>query len=481
MAEDFRLSEYVKSPGPFLATVVNHLDQTFMGTLEVQVLRVLPNSPEQRSGTVPVKYCSPFMGSTSIKFEGNTSSNFDDVQKSYGMWMIPPDIGATVMVIFIDGNINQGYWFGCVPDKYQNFMIPGLAASQFSAITPEQERYYGTKYLPVAEYHKKSRKGEIPTPDTFTKPVHPFADRLLQQGLLLDTVRGVTNSSARREAPSAVFGISTPGPIDLNSPAKQIGFDTKIQTPVSRLGGTTFVMDDGDKDGLNEHVRIRTRTGHQILLHNSSDLIYIGNAKGTAWIELTANGKIDIFAEDSVSIHTGGDFNFRAERDVNIEAVRDVNISSGGDTNLNSFAALYAKVGTEGRIEIGSNFNLSAGAEFRVSSVGDLSLLTTAEMKQQANGQFNIGAVDNVLVVGRQVLINTESATSPTSAESPTPLSTFTLPNRRVDAGWSDGKFYKASSLTSIMKRVPTHEPWDHHENINPTQFSFENTDRTKS
>ena len=27
------------------------------------------------------------------------------------------------------------------------------------------------------------------------------------------------------------------------------------------------------------------------------------------------------------------------------------------------------------------------------------------------------------------------------------------------------------------MQRVPTHEPWDHHENINPTQFSPSNTD----
>ena len=97
----------------------------------------------------------------------------------------------------------------------------------------------------------------------------------------------------------------------------------------SRLGGPSFVMDDGDDKFLrkghpkdtameyanieaqeeggdvtrlhNELVRLRTRTGHQILLHNTEDLIYIANARGTSWIEMTSNGKIDIYGADSIS------------------------------------------------------------------------------------------------------------------------------------------------------------------------------------
>ncbi|MFM6199336.1 MAG: hypothetical protein ACKPE1_09375, partial [Dolichospermum sp.] len=83
----------------------------------------------------------------------------------------------------------------------------------------------------------------------------------------------------------------------------EIAPNTTLPTQIQNIE-ISFVMDDGDKDGQNELVRIRTRTGHQILLHNSADLIYIANAKGTAWVELTSNGKIDIFAQDSVSIHT---------------------------------------------------------------------------------------------------------------------------------------------------------------------------------
>ena len=44
----------------------------------------------------------------------------------------------------------------------------------------------------------------------------------------------------------------------------------------------------------NELVRLRTRTGHPNIRIIPEDLIYIGNAKGTAWIQLTSLGKIDI-------------------------------------------------------------------------------------------------------------------------------------------------------------------------------------------
>ena len=50
------------------------------------------------------------------------------------------------------------------------------------------------------------------------------------------------------------------------------------------------------------------------------------------------------------------------------------------------------------------------------------------------------------------------------------------LPSRSSSVGWSNGQFYKDSNIASIMQRVPTHEPWDQHENINPSQFSSANT-----
>ena len=192
------------SSGPWLGVVTNHLDPTYMGGLEVSLKQATQGTLEFQNETFVVQYCSPFMGATSQSFEGNNSADYNSVQKSYGFWGVPPDIGAVVMCIFIDGNTNAGYWIGCVTDPFQNHMIPGIASSQFVEISPEDEQKYGTKYLPVAEFHKKSRKDStengcsINTPNAYPKPIFkPFADRLLAQGLLLDTVRGVTSSNSK--------------------------------------------------------------------------------------------------------------------------------------------------------------------------------------------------------------------------------------------------------------------------------------------
>lgn len=482
--------------GPQLGVVVSHLDPTYMGALRVNLVNNAPGNADTEGSSIIVRYCSPFFGMTSQRFEGNDSSNFNDVQKSYGFWMVPPDIGCTVMVIFVDGDVNQGYWFGCVPDKYQNHMVPGIAASEFSAMSEEQRRLYGTSKVPVAEYHKSSRRLDVPEPDKFTKPVHPFADRLVQQGLLIDDVRGITSSTARREIPSRVYGISTPGPVDKSSPLKLAGFskdDKSFMLPVSRLGGHQFIMDDGDKDGKNELFRIRTRTGHQILLHNSSDLIYIANSKGTAWIELTSNGKIDIYAEDSVSIHTKNDFNFLADRDINLEAKRDMNISVGGKYHMDVRNNCTINVTKDGNLTFGGSLNIDVGTNTFITSgaktnikASDIFASGSGSMNMSAGGSWKVSAGDTNITSGEHketagaIYMNQKAATPAIAANAATPatpLPTFTLPNRSSEIGWANSKFYKASDITTIMKRAPTHEPWDHHENINPSSFDTKSTD----
>jgi hypothetical protein len=299
---------------------------------------------------------TPFAGSTGIEYTGQDPDDYNNTQKSYGMWFVPPDPGTIVIVFFIDGDQKRGYWLGCVLDEGVNFMLPGVAATE--------QVVEGGGRLPVAEYNKKVNE-KAAEPTKIKKPKHPLAKVLEIQGLLKDDIRGITTSSARRETPSAVFGISTPGPIDKQSGAKQgkVGnAGDKVTTYVSRLGGSTFVMDDGDDKFLrkttadkgppeyvaveqgetggdvtiphNELVRIRTRTGHQILLHNSEDLIYIANAKGTTWIELTSNGKIDIYAKDSVSVHSQNDINFTADRDINLTATGNINMNANGNANM---------------------------------------------------------------------------------------------------------------------------------------------------
>jgi muramidase (phage lysozyme)/uncharacterized protein (DUF2345 family) len=492
---EYRGKAKLPSSGPYLAEITNHLDPTYMGALEVALTKGIPGSVSFQPATYTVQYLSPFYGVTSIRFEGNDSSNFQDVQKSYGMWMVPPDVGTRVLVIFLDGDPNQGYWIGCVPDAFQNQMVPGIAASKMSAMTQEQLDKYGTTNVPVAEFLKGTQKLNSPSIDKIPKPVHPFADRLLAQGLLLDTVRGVTSSSARREVPSGVFGISTPGPLDPNGKKGKIGYEGNRQGLVSRLGGTTFVMDDGDVNGQNELVRLRTRTGHQLLMHNSQDLIYIANAAGTAWIELTSQGKIDIYSADAISIHSESDINMRADRDFNIEAGRNLNMVARQGVQLESASELHiisdndAYIQSSGQINVYANNDVDIGSEsdiningstsVKIGSANEVHLISDGIMYQQSLGNFNVNAGGSYFETAAEIHMNgptAATATTPSAPDQTSVLARHTLPNRQFGT-WGNGTKFKATDLVTILPRVPTHEPYDQHENINPTQYSSSNLD----
>ncbi len=387
MYYDTRSSDTPKfNPGPYLARVVSPVDSKYMGSLQVQLLREVGNIPNQEGTIYQVRYLNPFYGVTGVEHLGQTDG-IGDTQKSYGMWMVPPDPGTIVMVIFVEGNPKNGFWMGCVQDEYMNFMLPGLAATSLH----NDKRSIGQKKV-VGEYNKKTTELSQPDPTKNAKPIHPFHNVLAGQGLNLDETRGITTSSARRETPSSVFGISTPGPVDRGANAKVGNVGTKGSKVtgafVSRLGGSTFVMDDGDEKFLrkshasegppeygsvengesgqssiphNELVRIRTRTGHQILLHNSEDLIYICNSRGTAWIELTSNGKIDIWAADSISMHTGKDFNITADNNINLSAKNDINFFCGNNLMATAGANYEIKAGADGKLSVGGQSNIFAG------------------------------------------------------------------------------------------------------------------------
>jgi hypothetical protein len=476
MSELSRKGFKLPHAGPYVVKITNYADPTYMGAYEGIIEQGLVTNPELKSSTVLIHYLPPFYGVTSSQFEGNDATSFNDVQKSYGMWMAPPDLHTRVLCMFVESDSNQGYWIGCIPDRWQNHMIPGIAISSNVAWGPGQKEKYGNVPVPVAEFLKKDRKNIKPNAEP--KPVHPFADRLLKQGLLADKYRGTTTSSARRDMPSQVFGISTPGSLDPKGPQKSVGYEKKVTVPVSRLGGHTFVMDDGDVLGENRLVRIRSSAGHQILLNDTANILYISNADGTAWFEMTASGKIDVYAKDSVSIHTEADFNFRADRDVNIEAGRNVNIRSikdtvfnvGNDYNLKT--SMNTKIASDGAYNhfVRGDFNITSGANFNVYAVTALNLTG-------GSGGLNLVCAGGKIKTRPGVFQNTSAtpATPAKEALNVVKLGLFSVPLTDTTAGWPAR--YQGGNIPTILQRVPMHEPWLQHESYAPNKFSADATD----
>jgi hypothetical protein len=550
---DSTIAQPNPNPGPYLAKVISHLDATYMGMLEVQILRDV-GATDSEGQLHQVKYMSPFFGKTDVSYNSK-NDDYNGTQKSYGMWMVPPDVGAIVMIIFVEGNPKRGYWIGCVQDANMNFMIPGYAATE-NNVEGGFEDSDGIKAtrVPVAEYNKNIHNTSSDV-TKIVKPMHPFAKKLLAQGLLKDDTRGLTTSSARREVPSMVFGVSTPGPVDKNGPTGPIGKKEHLvkNAPISRLGGSSFVMDDGDDKYLrrkspssggpsyaaveeneldgdvsrphNELIRLRTRTGHQILLHNSEDLIYIGNSRGTAWIELTSDGKIDVYAEDSISLHTKQDFNFYAKRDFNFEAGRNFNIKVKGEMHTNVLQDHILIVDGNQKVEIKQDVNITYDQTFKhhvkqqvdwifdqginwkvggdVNSVvggntkvkisgnvdetvsgnkaytngGNYQLNTGGNNNFQAGGNTNILTSGNHLETASAIHMNGPTAATAVTAADPGSADTAELPQvlkTHVLPGPPHGDPY----ATVIMRRVPTHESYPQHENIDPVKYKPDLTDR---
>jgi len=618
------------NPGPYIATVVSHLDSKFMGSLKVRLNKTMAANSDVDDGQslITAFYASPFYGVTNYSALG-PNDDYRETQQSYGFWAIPPDPGTRVLVMFVEGRADICFWIACIPDDYMNFMIPdGRPAT--TLVTPGKTGSDQTgRKSPVGEYNKIiTDPGGNPAPTTYLKPINnDFAERLTESGLLTDDTRGLTTSSARREAPSAVFGINTPGPLDKRDGARRIRAGTaehNMDIFSHRLGGHSIVMDDGDANILrrgsarnspseyldventnedandemrtlpaNELFRIRTRTGHQILLHNTEDLIYISNSRGTAWIELTSNGKIDIYAQDSISMHTENDFNVTADGNINLTAGKGVNInatdsikqsagknldllavgyfaanaaetmsfqsgefiaasagtsinmvSAGGSTNILSSESININSGTETSIKSGTafyadattNINLNAAVTFnaygaygnilidgslKITASGEFDLNSSAPLrivatnldiksngilKLQANtinelstGEiFRTATTINDLSSSKHILGSTivyidsvlnvkENIITPKTVKAsfagPGPY-TGSAPPVAAGAGFaiqaeafgSVGEFVTADPVAPspavVAVRVPQHEPWLQHENLDPVAYS---------
>jgi lysozyme len=227
--------------------------------------------------------------------------------------MVPPDINTQVLVMFINGDPARGIWIGAMYNQFMNNMVPGMASS-------DNTYQYPGRQVPAAEYNKWDKS--VVSPDNAKMPFESTKFMGVgNQGLINDQARGVTSASARRESPSNVFGILTPGPI--------IEGTDKNASGIRRKGGSSFIMDDGPG---TENVTLTTKSGAQIKLDETNGFVYLINRDGTAWVQMDQQGNIEIFGATNISMRAQKDVNIRADRNINIEAGQNIFMKAAKDT-----------------------------------------------------------------------------------------------------------------------------------------------------
>lgn len=299
--------------GVFMGFVKDSVDVQRNGRLRVWIPE-FGSAPHEEQGWVTVNYCSPFAGATNIDTISKTDiEGFDKTQTSYGMWMVPPDINNQVLVMFIGGDPSRGVWIGSMFDQFVNKMTPGVPSDS-------RNWQYPGKQVPVAEYNKWDKK--VTEPDRAIKPYEKTKFKGVgNQGLITDPSRGTTTAGARREAPSKVFGILTPGPaVNPTAPAADI----------RRKGGSSFIMDDGTG---TECIQLTTKSGAQVKIDETEGYVYLINRDGTAWVQMDKDGNVDIFGAKDISMRAQRDLNIRADRNINIEAGQNIFMKAAKDTS----------------------------------------------------------------------------------------------------------------------------------------------------
>ena len=365
--------------GVYIGIVKKNDDGQNMGRLQVYIPE-FGGDPEEESSWYVASYASPFAGSTSIFDQGTNVEEYSDTIKSYGFWAVPPDIDARVLVTFADGKTDLCYWFACMYQRGTQVSVPGI---------PAGNTHKGDN-IPVAPKNRKDLDADLKKYVAHA----PAYNSLKMQGLENDPLRGTTTSGAMRETPSKVIGLLTPGQHQ-------------------------FVLDDGDKDGNNKLIRLRTTNGTQLLLDDVAGHIYLISKNGESWVELSADGRIHLYGSKDINIRSQENINLYADNNVNIEA--------------------------------GLNINMKANSgSFQVSAGNEVSMLAVTNTKISSGETSNIlSGIGHYETAG---VIHMNGPVADAANEIP-------MYNLAVNQGVKE----------SICSIVPEHEPWAGHSGmINP-------------
>jgi hypothetical protein len=288
------------------------------------------------------------------------------------------------------------------------------------------------------------------------RPVHEDVfKQLCLQGTQLDLVRGPITSSSQRESPSQVFGFSTPG-----RPRKDVAQDANLINKIksgdieldevkdynrpgktSRRGGHSVVLDDGNIVGENNLMRLRTARGHQILMHDTEEVIYIQHANGMSWVEMDATGQVTIYASNSVSVRSGQDINLHADRDINLNAGNDIKMRSKKKIKVET-DQMYIKTFKETNWETKKDLTVLVGGSIAINS-GE-------------SGGWNCSGDTNITAA----TINLNSGPAPQSPKvEDIPKVDYTDVKAQDSIVWKETTEEK-DEIESINPIIPTHEPY---------------------
>lgn len=447
--------------GITLGIVVDNNDPQQMGRLRVCV----PSWGEslvKEVGNFPwAMYVTPLGGSVDGGSRGieHNEAALTTGQVGYGFFAVPK-VGATVVVACLDDNPQSRIWLGCV---YGQFFTHTLPHGRFSYqktgnLQDEPSGPLSSSGEPIQPLFKNLTSAFTATTPSKVSGAPTNAPRknfeFRTRGADHAAAGVIADIAGSQDCPLVEVpddrGVEFKEPdgrtINSNQGYKQSRIEPDLRFPETTglnydpqvyswttPGFHSIVMDDAIQ---NCRVKLRTTCGHQIILDDTNERIYISTCEGKTWVEIDQKGNIDIYAERNVSV--------RALKDVNINTDQTFRVHAKA---IHMFGNDEVRIGSPGNVHIQASASmfLTAASEFHGLSGSIMNLTSGSDMNLKAGG--------NIIETGANIHLNGPAAAAATEAKHP-----WFTSRRPEHEPWARTMMDKTADQDTASQHKPEHD-----------------------
>jgi hypothetical protein len=390
-----------------LGIVVNTDDPLEQGRLQI-FCPSLNDDPKKILYLPWCVYLSPYAGSidnkTYARGVGDGTAESEGAIH-YGFWGIP-ELGAHVLVTCVDGDPRRRIWLGCVPEHQET-----------------HTQFHG-------RYDWSSSNGTPDGPLTSDKkPIQPLYDNMTAAFMDRKTPEWKSRGADYQATSIPEDGGGSPNPqkgssyldndldtIQANEQDASVkpilgehgynwsGFKSLGDMKASRVFGMStpgmhsITMDDRP---YNNRMRFRSSTGHQILLDDTNERIYVSTNKGKSWMEMDSNGNVDIFSDNRISLGSTSDINLTSGGTIRLYAAESIHLYAGHNTETGQIPAPTADGDPQGNPTIiGQLSDPPVKGEIRIHAQQDLHSIAQNQRHQSIENTYHDVGITHYHIVG---------------------------------------------------------------------------------
>lgn len=352
--------------GLTLGLVVNTDDPLEGGRLQV-FCPALNDNPKKLLHLPWAMYVAPFGGSINNKdYSRGVGDGAENTvgAVSYGFWGIA-ELGAHVLVGCIDGDPRRRFWAGAVHEHQETHTLfngrydwsgkdgtpDGPLSSAKKPIQPLYDNW--TKAFFDRESREWKSRGADYQVTANPNDGNGAPSKLRGEDYLDETYEGLSKNEKDKWVRDVLGGHG----YDWSGYKGAGAFKASRVFGMSSPGFHAISMDDRP---FNLRTKIRSASGHMILMDDTNERIYVMTNKGNNWVEMDSNGNIDVFSDRRVSINASKDINLTSGGTIRMHAQQGIHMYAGHNDVEGREVLPYTPLPGEIRIQSESEYTLIA-------------------------------------------------------------------------------------------------------------------------